>query len=276
MIHDSFFETDLKQRKVFYQQWLPEQQAQGIIALVHGLGEHSSRYEHVAEFFTAHNYGIIAVDTYGHGQTTGKKGHADSMEAYMGQIERLLQLAKQSAPNKPVFLYGHSMGGTLVLNYLFRHHPAVAGVIATAPGVRPGFAPPKLLLAIGRIARIIAPAFTQPNSLDLNYLSHDKKVIEAYKADPLVHNQVSGVVGLGVIEWGEWLLSHAGQAPAPLLLMHGTEDRLTSYSATKELASKLTGNVTFKSYDKLYHELHNEFEKYDILTDILNWMQNYS
>lgn len=276
MIQESFFETDHKQRKVFYQQWLPKQQPLGIIALVHGLGEHSGRYENVAEFFTAHNYSIIAVDIYGHGQTTGKKGHADSMEAYMAQIERLLQLARQTIPDIPVFLYGHSMGGTLVLNYLFRHYPTVAGVIATAPGVRPGFVPSKLLLAIGRIAKAIAPSFTQPNSLDLNYLSHDQKVIEAYKADPLVHNQVSGVVGLGIIEWGEWLLSHAGPPPAPLLLMHGTEDRLTSYSATKELAAKLSGDVTFRTYDKLYHELHNEFEKLDILNEILNWMKSRS
>ncbi|WP_259014395.1 alpha/beta hydrolase [Emticicia fluvialis] len=273
MIHKSFFETDPKRRKVFFQQWLPEQQADGIIALVHGLGEHSGRYENVAEFFTAHNYGVIAVDTYGHGQTTGKRGHAESMEAYMQQIERLLTLSAQTVPQKPVFLYGHSMGGTLVLNYLFRYHPSIAGVIATSPAVRPGFAPPKLLLAIGRLARMVAPSFTQSNSLDLNYLSHDPGVMAAYKADPLVHNQVSGVVGLGLIEWGEWLLGNARATPAPLLLIHGTEDRLTSYSATKELASKLSGDVTFKSYDKLYHELHNEFEKYDILNDLFNWIK---
>ncbi|PLK45632.1 alpha/beta hydrolase [Emticicia sp. TH156] len=276
MIHKSFFETDPKRRKVFFQQWLPEQQADGIIALVHGLGEHSGRYEHVAEFFTAHNYGVIAVDTYGHGQTTGKRGHAESMEAYMQQIERLLTLAAQAVPQKPVFLYGHSMGGTLVLNYLFRYHPSIAGVIATSPAVRPGFAPPKFLLAIGRLARMVAPSFTQSNSLDLNYLSHDPGVMAAYKADPLVHNQVSGVVGLGLIEWGEWLLGNAGTTPAPLLLIHGTEDRLTSFSATKELASKLSGDVTFKRYDKLYHELHNEFEKYDILNDLFNWIKAHS
>ncbi|RYU93240.1 alpha/beta hydrolase [Emticicia agri] len=275
MTHKSFFETDNKQRKIFFQQWLPEQEAIGIIALVHGLGEHSTRYTHVADFFTSKGLGMIAVDTYGHGQTTGKRGHADSMEAYMEQIGRLLALATQTIPNKPVFLYGHSMGGALVLNYLFRYKPAISGVIATAPAVRPGFELPKPLLIIGKIARAIAPSFTQANSLDLENLSHDREVIEKYKADPLVHNQVSGMVGITLIEWGEWLLQHAKQTPAPLLLMHGTQDKLTSYEASKLLASQLSGDITFKSYEGLYHEIHNEFEKQHVFNDMLAWIKKH-
>jgi alpha-beta hydrolase superfamily lysophospholipase len=275
MTHESFFETDLKQRKIFFQKWLPQQGAKGIIALVHGLGEHSGRYAHVAAFFTSQGFGLIAVDTYGHGQTTGKRGHADSMEAYMEQISRLLELAKQTVPDKPVFLYGHSMGGALVLNYLFRYKPAINGVIATAPAVRPGFKLPKPLLIIGKIARAVFPSFTQANSLDLENLSHDREVIEKYKADPLVHNQVSGMVGISLIEWGEWLLQNARQSPSPLLLMHGTQDKLTSYEASKLLASQLSGDVTFKSYENLFHEIHNEFEKQSILNDMLAWIKTH-
>jgi alpha-beta hydrolase superfamily lysophospholipase len=275
MIHESFFETDTKQRKIFFQKWLPEQEAKGIIALVHGLGEHSGRYNHVAGFFTSQDLAMVAVDTYGHGQTTGKRGHADSMEAYMEQISRLLELAKQTVPDKPVFLYGHSMGGALVLSYLFRYKPAINGVIATAPAVRPGFELPKPLVIIGKIARAIAPSFTQANSLDLENLSHDRAVIEKYKADPLVHNQVSGMVGISLIEWGEWLLHHAKHTPVPLLIMHGTEDKLTSYEASKQLASQLSGDVTFKSYQGLYHEIHNEFEKENVFNDMLTWIKKH-
>lgn len=275
MIHESFFETDTKQRKIFFQKWLPEQETKGIIALVHGLGEHSGRYTHVADFFTSQGLAIIAVDTYGHGQTTGKRGHADSMEAYMEQINRLIELAKQTAPDKPVFLHGHSMGGALVLNYLFRYKPAINGVIATAPAIRPGFELPKPLVIIGKIARAIAPSFTQANSLDLENLSHDREVIDKYKADPLVHNQVSGMVGISLIEWGEWLLQNAKQTPAPLLLMHGTEDKLTSYEASKLFASQLSGDVTFKSYEGLYHEIHNEFEKQQVFDAMLAWINKH-
>lgn len=275
MIHESFFETDTKQRKIFFQKWLPEQAPLGIIALVHGLGEHSSRYAHVADFFTSQGFAIIAVDTYGHGQTTGKRGHADSMEAYMDQITRLLALARETAPNKPVFLYGHSMGGALVLNYLFRYKPDIDGLIASAPAVRPGFELPKPLWIIGKIARAIAPSFTQANSLDLENLSHDRTVIDKYIADPLVHNQVSGMVGITLIEWGEWLLQNAKHTPVPLLIMHGSEDKLTSYEASKLLAAQLSGDVTFKSYEKLYHEIHNEYEKRDVLNDMLNWIKKH-
>lgn len=275
MIHESFFETDIKQRKIFYQIWLPEKEATGIIALVHGLGEHSGRYAHVAEFFTSQGFGIIAVDTYGHGQTTGKRGHADFMKAYMEQITHLLELARQTIPNKPVFLYGHSMGGALVLNYVFRYKPAINGLIATAPAVRPGFKVPDLLLIIGKIARAIAPSFTQANSLDLDNLSHDREVIEKYKADPLVHNQVSGMVGISLIEWGEWLLQNAKNSTIPILIMHGTKDKLTSYEASKLLASRIQGDVTFKSFENLFHEIHNEFEKQTVLNDMLAWIKKH-
>ncbi|WP_337044185.1 alpha/beta hydrolase [Emticicia sp. 17c] len=275
MTHKSFFETDSKQRKIFYQQWLPNQETKGMIALVHGLGEHSSRYQHLASYVNSHNLGLIAVDLYGHGQTTGKRGHADSMEAYMEQIGRLLELAKQAAPDKPVFLYGHSMGGALVLNYLFRHKPSINGVIVTAPAIRPGFEVPKPLLIIGKIARAIAPSFTQANSLDLENLSHDREVIEKYKADPLVHNQVSGMVGITLIEWGEWLLHNAKHTPLPLLLMHGTDDHLTSYEASKLFVSQLTGDVTFKTWQNLYHEIHNEFEKQQVFDYTWQWLQKH-
>ena len=88
MIARNFTHPDSKNRKVFYQQWMPEKELKGVIALVHGLGEHSGRYVHVADFFTARGWGIVAVDTYGHGKTEGKRGHADSMEAYMGQVNQ--------------------------------------------------------------------------------------------------------------------------------------------------------------------------------------------
>ena len=276
MTHSSFTRTDSKNRKIFYQKWIPEPPLSGMIALVHGLGEHSGRYGHVAEYFGRHGLGIVAVDTYGHGQTEGKHGHADSMESYMDQISDLLKNAKDEAAGKPVFLYGHSMGGNLVLNYLFRHKPVISGVIASAPAVRPGFSPSKLLLAIGRIGRVIAPSLTQPNSLDLNNLSHDAEVIEKYKSDPLVHNQVSGVVGLGIIEWGEWLLANAHQATVPLLIMHGSEDQLTHYETSKEFASQLSGDVTFKTWEGFYHEIHNEPEKQQVFDYTLDWIREHS
>ncbi len=264
--------SEFLQDNTFSRVWLPENTVNGMIALVHGLGEHSGRYAHLAASFTSAGYGIVAIDTWGHGLTPGIRGHAPSMESYLDQVDLLLAKAEEIAPGKAVFLYGHSMGGCLVLNHLFRRNPRIAGLIATSPAIRPGFKPGRLLLFIGRIGRALAPSFTQPNSLNLNNLSHDPEVIRMYKSDPLVHNKVSGVVGLGIIEWGEWLLQNITDTRVPILLMHGTEDQLTSWEASRTFAGKLKGDVTFKSWEGLFHELHNEFQKDEIMEFTKKWV----
>ena len=276
MNNSNFYQEDHKNRKIFFQQWLPNIPVKGVIALVHGLGEHSGRYGRMAEFYTSKGLAVIAIDLYGHGLTEGKKGHVDSMEAFMEQLSVLTEKTKVLASGKPVFLYGHSMGGNLVLNYLFRNKPDIQGVIASAPAVKPGFEPPKIKILIGKIGRAIAPSFTQPNGLELAALSRDVAVVAAYIADPLVHNQLSGVLGLGILEWGEWLLKNPKNASIPVLFMHGTADRLTNFEASKQLASQLSGDVTFNACEGMYHEIHNESDKQVVFDFTHNWIVQHS
>ncbi|MCP9753756.1 alpha/beta fold hydrolase [Lacihabitans sp. CCS-44] len=271
MKHLTFFQEAFDGRKMFFNQWLAEGEPIANIALVHGLGEHSGRYEDFAQFFTSRNINVLAVDTFGHGQTEGKKGHTPKMEDYLWQIDYLIKTTKSFAPLVPTFLYGHSMGGCLVLNYLYKNKPDLAGVIASAPAIKPGFPIPKLKLLLGQFGRKFMPAFTQPNGLELNNLSHDKAIIDAYMEDPLVHNLVSGVVGIGIIEWGEWLLEGIKTSPVPLLVMHGEEDILTNFEASKTFCVK--NDIAFKSWPKLYHEIHNEFEKEQVLQYALDWIK---
>lgn len=274
MKHLTFYEEAFDGRKMFFNQWLADGEPIANIALVHGLGEHGGRYHHLAEFFTSRNINVVAVDTFGHGQTKGKKGHTPKMEDYLWQIDCLIKTTKGFAPNVPTFLYGHSMGGCLVLNYLYKNKPDISGVIASAPAIKPGFPIPKLKLLLGKFGRKFMPAFTQPNGLELSNLSHDKTIIDAYIKDPLVHNLVSGVLGIGIIEWGEWLLKDVKTSSIPLLVMHGEEDILTNFEASKSYCEK--NEIPFKSWPKLYHEIHNEFEREQVLGYALNWMRSLS
>ena len=273
MKHLTFYQEAFDGRKMFFNQWLADGEPVANIALVHGLGEHSGRYENFARFFTANNINVLAVDTFGHGQTEGKKGHTPQMEDYLWQINYLVNTTKNFAPNVPTFLYGHSMGACLVLNYLYKNQPYIAGVIASAPAIKPGFDIPKLKLLLGKFGRKFMPAFTQANGLELNNLSHDKAIIDAYINDPLVHNMVSGVVGIGIIEWGEWLMEGVKTSPIPLLVIHGEEDILTNFQASKSFCEK--NDIAFKSWPKLYHEIHNEFEKEQVLGYALDWMKRH-
>lgn len=272
MKHVDFFLEAFDGRKMFFNQWLSDSEPVANIALVHGLGEHSGRYKDYAAFFTTRNVNVVAVDLFGHGQTEGIKGHTPKMEDYLWQIEFLIKTTLSFAPNVPTYLYGHSMGGCLVLNYLYKNTPNIAGVIASAPAVKPGFPISKFKLFLGKFGRKFMPSLTQPNGLDVNNLSHDKAIIDAYLKDPLVHNLVSGVLGIGIIEWGEWLLDGKKTSNVPVLVMQGEEDNLTNYAASKQFSQQ--NGINFKSWPKLFHEIHNEFEKEEVLTFAFDWMES--
>lgn len=272
MNNTNFFLEAFDGRKMFFNQWVAGEDAIGNIALVHGLGEHSGRYEYFAQFFVKNKYNVVAIDIFGHGKTEGKKGHTPKMEDYLWQIDFLLKTTKSFAPNLPTFLYGHSMGGCLVLNYLFKNKPQIAGVIASAPAIKPGFPIPKVKLLLGKFGRKFMPGLTQPNGLELSNLSHDQAIIDAYVKDPLVHNLVSGVLGIGIIEWGEWLTNGPKSSNVPVLVMHGQKDILTNYEASKQFCE--SNHIEFKSWPNLFHEIHNEVGKDQVLNFAINWLNS--
>ncbi len=251
--------------------WEPEGEPRAVVCLVHGLGEHCGRYDHVAAALNEAGYAVLACDKRGHGRSGGKRGVIPSYEALMADIDLLLAQAEQRFPGKPRFLYGHSLGGNEVLNYALRRKPDLAGVISTSPGLRTAFQPPALQLAAGRLMNRLWPAFTLPNGLELAAISRDPAVVAAYQADPLVHDRLSARLGVSLLETGEWAIANAGQFPLPLLLMHGTADRLTSHEASQAFASKAP-TCTLKLWDGLYHETHNEPEKQEVIGFVVDWL----
>ena len=251
--------------------WEPDSEPRAAVCLVHGLGEHCGRYQHVAAALNEAGFAVLACDQRGHGRSAGKRGAIPSYDALMDDIGLLLEQASQRCPGKPRFLYGHSLGGNEVINYTLRRKPALAGVVATSPGLRTAFKPPAAQLVVGRMANKLWPAFTMPNGLELAAISRDPAVVEAYQQDPLVHDRLSARLGIELLESGEWAIAHAGEFPVPLLLMHGTADRLTSYEASQEFASKAP-NCTLKLWDGLYHETHNEPEKGAVIAYIVAWI----
>lgn len=253
--------------------WQPEVGMQGVINLVHGLGEHSGRYTHMAEVLTGAGYALITFDLRGHGLTKGKRGHTPSYELLFDDIDALLSESTRRFPGFPYFLYGHSLGGNLVLSYTLHRQPQLAGVIATAPWLRVAFEPPAWKLTLGKLMNVLLPSFTLPSGLDPKDLSHDQNVVDAYINDPLVHDRLSARLGLSAIQHGEWSLQHAGEFSLPLLLMHGGGDRVTSVPASKEFASKVGERCTVKIWDGLYHEIHNEYVKGEVFGFLLNWLE---
>lgn len=243
-----------------------------VVALVHGLGEHIHRYQHVAEHLNAAGYSLVAMDLPGHGNSPGKRGHLESYSQLMDAWEALLAQTKTIYPDLPVFLYGHSMGGNITLSFLLKRKPDVAGCVLSAPWIQLAFQPNPGSLLLLTIARKVYPSLTQPNNLNTHDLSRDAAVVEAYEADPLVHSKITPGLAGPVLDAAARLNRYHGEIPVPLLIMHGTADRITSAPASVAFCERVGGDATFKGWDGFYHEIHNEPEKQQMLNYLVNWL----
>ena len=259
--------------KLYIKEW-EVQQPKALICIIHGFGEHINRYNHIAEFFNQHSYAVAGMDTRGHGNSEGRRGHTPSYETYLDDIQTFTETAHKSYPTAPLILWGHSMGGNLVLNYLIKRQPNVKCVVATSPWIRLAFQPKPMLLFLGKMMRNIAPTFTQSTKLNPSHISKDPAVVQAYIKDPLVHDKMSASASMGVLDAAAWLNQYSGKINVPLLIMHGDADKLIDPAASKEFADRLTGNVTHKMWKDLHHETHNDPEQKEVLNYALQWIQS--
>lgn len=271
MTHSEFnfniYKTD------FYGQVWKATNTKAVVVLVHGMGEHSGRYNHVAKKLTENDFSVVAFDQFGHGKTSGKRGHNPSFKAVLESVTTTINKAKELFPNKPVFLYGHSMGGNVVVNYALRTKNDLKGIIATSPFLKLAFQPPAIKLAVGKLLQKIAPSLTMSNELDANDISRDKTEVEKYINDPLVHDKISPNFSLTFIDSGEWAIENAAKLNTKMFLLHGTDDKIIDYKGTEEFANK-SDNATLKLYKGGYHELQNDFCKEEMLQDVINWLNS--
>ena len=258
---------------IFAQAWEPTMpQPRAVICLVHGLGEHTSRYAHVAEAFGREGFVLFGADLRGHGRSGGERGHISSIEDFMKDITVLLEQARLRYPGLPLILYGHSLGGILVLHHGLTCKPKVKGVIATSPGLHTALEKQHLKVLMAKVLGSLLPNTSLVSGLDPKSLSHDEKVVQAYINDPLVHDKVT--FGFGKIMTGitAWVLAHAHEFQLSLLLMHGKADMIAFPSSSIEFAASLKEKCTLVLWDDAYHELHNEPEKQEVFKTMMLWM----
>ena len=257
------------------QSWEPERRIKAVICLVHGLGEHSNRYAHFAAFFTEQGYAVITYDQRGHGKSEGKRGHTPSFNHLLEDVTELLNLSEERFPGIPRLLYGHSMGGNLALNYGIHYKPKIEGITASGPWIKLAFEPPKFKVTLGKLMNSIYPAFSQGNELDPNLISRDPETVEQYKNDELVHNVISAALFFETYQAGYAIIDNAAKLTLPVLLMHGSEDYLTSHKGSRQLADNAGNNLTYKEWEGFYHEIHNDPEREEVMQYTLNWIEKH-
>ena len=258
--------------RIYAVDWRIEQ-PRAVVGLIHGLGEHCRRYDYVAEFLNEHGFAVVGYDRQGFGRSEGRKGYAPGYRNYLDGVAQLMVQCERRYPATPVFLYGHSMGGQLLLHYLIQRKPAIRGAIVSAPHIAEAFRPNPVIVALGKVMRKLRPTFTLSNQLEVEALSRDPAVVADYLADPFNHDRLSSQTGVDVLERAESLRNYSAGLSVPVLLIHGSADRITSYADSAAFAERNGPSVTFKGYDGLYHELHHEPERELVLNDLLSWLE---
>jgi len=272
VIEEHFIQTSGHQQ-IFTRICLPESRLAGILLVVHGLGEHCGRYAtHFSKFYTGHDYGIVAFDLPGHGKSEGPRGHIDKPFALIEIIDHLLKKIIDRFPSLATYIYGHSFGGEITLWYTLVRKPAISGVILSAPLIGPKDPVPFPKLIVAKTMERVMPSFSMDNGLPINMLSRDPEIITQYQADPLVHSRLSARTGMIIINRGKWISDHIHENTENILLMVGGNEGIVNLKAVEQLA-KNSSKIHLKIWPNLYHELHNEPEKIEVVTYTLNWMR---
>jgi alpha-beta hydrolase superfamily lysophospholipase len=253
----------------FTRRWDPPGPVKASVLLVHGIGEHSGRYERVGRHLASAGYAVQAPDLRGHGRSDGKRGHARFADVFR-DLDELL--AGDPHGGGPAFLYGHSLGGLLVLAYALARAPAVAGVVASAAALHTALREQRLKMLAARAVGPLLPALTVPSGLDDTRLTRDPAELADYRADPLVHRRASLGLGLDVDRAIDRVLATITELPAPVLLVHGGADRINHVTGSEQIARALGARCTLRVYEDVPHKPHCDPESARILDDVVSWL----
>ena len=260
--------------RLFWQSWLPDGAPRAVVVIVHGAGEHSDRYEHVAQRLTSEALAVYALDHRGHGRSQGAREVIDRVENAVCDLDQLVVLAAAAHPALPVFMLGHSLGGMIAVRYALAHQQRLTGLLLSGPLATIDASP--AMLRVGRLVSRLAPSLGLI-ALDSNLVSRDPEVVRAYREDPLVHH--GRIPARTAAEIADTVGAFPDQVRAitvPTLILYGTADGLCPPSGSIMLAERIgSDDVTVRAYEGLYHEILNEPERETVLDDIVAWLGSH-
>ena len=258
--------------------WAVDDPRRGVVVLVHGLGEHVDRYDHVARRLNGLGFAVVGYDHRGHGRSPGPRGGMPCDDALCADLGRVLYAARAAFPG-PLVLLGHSLGGLIAGRFVaegLQATPAawwraVDALVLSSPALDPGTnAVQKLLLAV--VAPML-PGLAVSNGLKVDWISRDAGVVKAYAADRLVHDRITGRLGLFVARQGPAVIAAAPRWTTPTLLMWAGSDRCVSPRGSAAFAAGAPGGVvTVREWPGLFHEIFNEPEQGDVLKVLDDWL----
>jgi alpha-beta hydrolase superfamily lysophospholipase len=244
----------------------------GVVLLVHGLGEHAGRYDHIARRLNSWGFAVRGYDQYGHGESDGVRGALPVQTRLLDDLLDVMESTRtRMQEGVPLILMGHSMGGLVTSCLLALRKVPVEGLVLSSPALDAGLSGfQKLLLAT--VPRV-APNLTLGNGLEVDLLSHDPDVVEAYKRDPKVHSRISGRLARFIAEAGPMVVERAHRWTVPTLLMYAGADKLVNPRGSRAFAAAAPADVvTAHCFENLFHEIFNELDSEPVFDTLKQWL----
>lgn len=246
--------------------------ARGSALIVHGLGEHIGRYEHVAAQFNAWGWNAIGYDQRGHGASEGARGALARDDDLLRDLALAVDAVRAKHPG-PLVLFGHSLGGLVAARFVAERLRAVDALVLSSPALDAGMtAFQKLLLAV---LGPLAPNLAVGNGLDPNWISRDPTVVRAYVADPLVHDRITPRLARFINDAGAFVRARAAQWSVPTLLLYAGSDRCVAPAGSAALVAAAPKSVlTARAFAPLFHEIFNEPEQREVFALLGDWLHS--
>jgi alpha-beta hydrolase superfamily lysophospholipase len=247
-----------------------------VLLFVHGLAEHSGRYQHVMEHLASRGFDCWAFDCRGHGRSSGRRVHVKRFDDYLSDVQALHRLIREACPGRPLGLVGHSQGGLIALRHVLTYPDDFSALMVSSPflGIHPDSRPRILLRAAARLLSMLAPGLLLAQSLNATLLSRDQKVGTAYLADPLVSNTVSARWFTEVVAAHHDTMQRAAQLRCPTLVMQSGADQLADPEATRIWARTAPAElVEYVEWAGFYHEMFNETNNQQVFDTMEQWLR---
>ena len=246
-----------------------------VIMLIHGLGEHSARYDAIGNYFIENRFAMESIDLPGHGKSSGKRGHIDKFSDFISAANHLLSLISKKYPNKPIFLLGHSMGGLISTLLLFDKQHLFSGALLSGAAIQHPNEPNRWILKVISAISHLAPKIGILK-LDFTAISRDQNEIQKYINDPLVNKgKLSASLLVEMFKTMRISKERANEIKLPIRIMHGEADTMTAPEGSQYLYDHISSaDKILKLYDEMYHEIFNEPGAEKIYTEIVDWLND--
>lgn len=262
--------------QLYEQSWLPAGETRAAVVLVHGVTEHGGRYARLANDLNQCGYAVHAMDLRGHGRSDGDRILIRQFDQYLDDAELFIGRVAERQAGKPLFLFGHSMGGAIVALLAATRRPNVRGVILSAPAVLVAGSVFPVLRRLAGVVSVIWPTLRLVH-MGCRFLSRDPAVVEDFRNDPLVfHGGFPVRTGAEILRAADRLQTAAERMALPLLVLHGTGDVVTDHRGSRLLVARAgSTDKNLRLYPGLYHDLVNEPEREQVLADVLAWLDGH-